>query len=225
MGYNHLVKGRLSRDLSLQGRLIVNATFVAALGVFLSLPAIAAPISAIAPDAAETLPAGPSGFATAQETPFDPPPEPSILPRPQSAGADELATVPSVGGLFHSRELELSITDEKDNVSLDPGVCVYPDYYLRVLSGGADDCAVVKPGEVEWSVFMLPVLALSGWMLLILAVTGLYQLYGRWRLRRWLRRSGLRYAKGSAVNPRRSPPRRTTRSRSRTGHRSRRYAG
>jgi hypothetical protein len=136
-----------------------------------------------------------------------------------------LSSTPSVEGLFRSREFELSITEEEYKRHSSPAPCVSSESILRRLAGGAEDCPAIRPGIVESEFFNLPVLAICGWGLVVLAVAGLYRLYGIWRVRRWLRRMRAQGFVPSAVTARRLPGRRARRSSSRSKSRPRRYAG
>src|SRR5207244_11474862 len=106
--------------------------------------------------------------------------------RDAEALAGDVAVTEPLGGLFDSRPLELSPSDESYKIYSAPGACVYPDSYLRRLAGGPDDCQVIQPDDDESGVLALPFLAVSGWAMVILAVAGLHHFYGNWRVRRRL---------------------------------------
>jgi hypothetical protein len=90
---------------------------------------------------------------------------------------------------FGSREFELDLMDNS-KPSSEPDSCAYPDgySYLRTLTGGEDKCGVVEPDAFTSQIFRLPFLALTAWVLAILAAAGGHYLFGDWRSRRWLRR-------------------------------------
>jgi hypothetical protein len=221
--------------------LAVNVILAAAAATILCLQTVsAAPISAIDPHSGETVCGDPPPLTVSyllekktirSDSPID---LPSVhisaegtlysIEATGSRGAglffDHFSTIASVSGLFDSGQFELNVSDDKHKYSAST-TCVYPDSYLRTLDGGEDDCGVVNPDESE--VFTLPFLAILGWGLVIVTVTGLYNLCGNWRVRRWLRRVG---AQGVGGAKRRGVARGTARrSSSRNGPRSRRYAG
>jgi hypothetical protein len=80
--------------------------------------------------------------------------------------------------------------DDNSKPSSELDSCVYPDSYsyLRTLTGGEDKCGVVEPDAFTSQIFGLPFLALTAWVLAILAAAGAYYFFGDWRSRRWLRR-------------------------------------
>jgi hypothetical protein len=165
-------------------------------------------------------------------------PRPSPVPSLGPASGTELVTlVPTdlpaimsaeltVGGAltlapannwFDSREFEFSAADHNPTAFSDAGGCVYPDSYLRSLGGGPDECRVLLPGDDRSAIVTLPFLAASGWVLAICGIAGLRRAYGKWRIRRWVRRL---HALGLVFL---SADSRSLNSRGRS--RSRRYAG
>src|SRR5262249_10839720 len=130
--------------------------------------------------------------------------------------------------LFDTREFELNLADDKHRLYPDPPNCVFPDSYLRLLSGGRDDCNTINPGEEDSEILTLPFLALLGWTLVILAVAASHRFYGYWQMRQSLGRVAPRVVAIGAADPRVMTRRRLKRSSSRgrsPRHRRRRYAG
>jgi hypothetical protein len=222
-------------------RLAVNLMLAAVVETILCLQtAGAAPIPALDPHSGESVYGGPPSFTASSllEKKTIPPDPPSDVASAHIAAegtlysieatgrrgaglfSDHVPTIASVSGLFDSKEFELNVADDKRKYSASTR-CVYPDSYLRTRGGGEDDCGVVNPDESE--VLTLPFLAILGWGLVIVTVTGLYNVCGNWRVRRWLRRVG---AQGVSAARQRGVARRTARrSSSRSKPRSRRYAG
>jgi len=128
-------------------------------------------------------------------------------------------------GLFAAREFEPSISDDNHKMYSGPDRCAYPDSYLRTLDGTKDECWVAKPGMVEREFLTLPFFALSAWGLIILTIASLPRLYGRWRVRRWLRRVGAQGVGRSAASSRGVAAHTRRRSSSRRKARPRSYAG
>jgi hypothetical protein len=85
---------------------------------------------------------------------------------------------------FGSRDFELHVTAEKSKPNSDPDTCVYPDSYLRTPHRGEDGCGVVEPDVFASQIFGLPFLALTAWVLAILAAAGSSYFLGDWRSRR-----------------------------------------
>jgi hypothetical protein len=124
-----------------------------------------------------------------------------------AASIDVTPQTDSLGGWFDERELKLGAAgDDKSDMFVDPTACIYPEAYLRSLAGGRYDCGVLKPGKDETETLTLPLLALSGWMLVICAVAALHHFHRNWRVRSWLRRMEAQGLVPSAT--RRSPHRR-----------------
>jgi hypothetical protein len=127
---------------------------------------------------------------------------------------------------FVSREFELDLMDDNSRPISELDSCVYSDSYsyLRTLTGGEDKCGVVEPDAFTSQTFGLPFLALTTWVLAILAAAGAYSFFGGRRSRRWLR--GLRtqgilpQTARRHLHSRGTPP-----SSSRRRTRSRSYAG
>ena len=182
----------------------------------------AAPVSAGEPNPVELTAEAPS------ETAY-PGLEGQASPNPVQRDAESftagVSSTPSVEGLFRSREFELSITEEEYKRHSPAVSCINSESILRRLAGGAEDCPAIKPGIEESEFFNLPVLAILGWGLVVLAVAGLYRLYGLWRVRWWLRRMSAQGFVPSTVMARRVPGRRARRSSPRSRSRPRRYAG
>jgi hypothetical protein len=204
-------------------RSAINAVVIVALQAVPCLAtADAAPVPAMDPHAAELSAQAPVVIA-----------DPTIRIRTEdpiaggSTGAlvREIPAAPSVEGLFHLREFELSVSEEEYKRHSRAVSCIDRDNVLRRLAGGAEDCRAIKPGPDELEIFTLPFLAISGWALVVLVVAGLYRFYGHWRVWRWLRRMRAQGLMPIAPNPRGVPERRSRRSNSRGKSRSRRYAG
>jgi hypothetical protein len=207
--------------------LVISAVLGAALGTLFCMPtAGAAPVSAGAANPIELTAEAPAETsdpgleAQASRKRAGNPVERDA--EPFTAG---LWSTPPIEGLFRSREFELSISEEEYKRHSPAVSCVNSESILRRLAGGAEDCPAIKPGIEESEFFNLPVLAIFGWGLVVLAVAGLYRLYGLWRVRRWLRRMRAQGFVPSAVAVRRVPGRRVRRSGSRSRSRPRRYAG
>jgi hypothetical protein len=128
---------------------------------------------------------------------------------------------------FDSREFELDVIDDKSKPSSEPDTCVYRDSYsyLRTLSGGEGECGVVEPDAFTSRIFGLPFLALTAWILAILAAAGSYYFFGGWRSRRWLRRLRAQGILPKTARRRHLHSRGTSPSSSRRRTRSRSYAG
>jgi hypothetical protein len=131
----------------------------------------------------------------------------------------------AVGYVFQSREFELNVLDDKYKPFSAPGSCLYPGTALRGFGESAEDCQFIKPGKEESDFFNLTFFAISGWVLVILAIVGLHYFYSYWRVRWWLRRMRAAGLVSRTANRRRSAQRRATRSGSQAAPRRRRYAG
>jgi hypothetical protein len=128
---------------------------------------------------------------------------------------------------FDTWEFELDVADDKSRPNSEADACVYPDGYgyLRTLTGGEDKCGVVEPDAFTSQIFGLPFLALTAWVLAILAAAGTYYFFGDRRSRRWLRRLRTQGMLPKAARRRRLHSRGTPPSSSRRRARSRSYAG
>jgi hypothetical protein len=199
-------------------RLAISAVVAAALQTVLCVPMVsAAPVWLTDLRPAE-LP------AEARPNPPVPLAEDTIATRRTDPLVNDTPAAPSVDGLFHSREFELSVTEDEYKRYSRPASCITPDSLLRRLVGAVDDCPAIKPGAEESEAFSLPFLAICGWALVVLAVAGLYRFYGVWRVWRWLRRMRAQGFVPSITNPRRVAARRARRANSRGKPRPRRYA-
>jgi len=187
----------------------------------------AGPVSKLEPNPAELLSeasphaAGPASHYSGNAVPAEYPPYDRLAELP----VQDIPAVRAPGDLFESRELELNVLDDKYKSPFVLGSCLYPDTALRGFGESAEDCRFIKPGEGTSSFFNLPLLAISGWALIILGIAGLHYFYGYWRVWRWLRR-----LRAAGLVPRTAKPRRPTergarRSSSRARTRRRRYAG
>jgi hypothetical protein len=203
-------------------RLVVIAVLAAGLSGVLSAPTADPAAALIVEGQPANLIVPPSPFARAEPRPAQPH---SIDPAATGGAADPASQADSIGSWFDETVLKLSATDDKFDVFVDPGACVYPDSFLRILAGGRDNCSFLKPGTDESEVLTLPFLALSGWAFLISGVAALHYFHRNWRVRRWLRRMQAQGLAPSAASPRRSPQHRERRSSRRDRASSRRYAG
>jgi hypothetical protein len=209
-------------------RLAISAVVAVALEAVLCMPtAGAAPVSMTDAHSAELSAEAPPNSADPRRA------SPTTRSREEDSTAvrgaepfvSDIPATPSVDGLFHSREFELSVTEDDYERYSPRASCVNPDSFLRRLAGGADDCPAIKPGTDESEVFSLPFLAICGWALVVLAVAGLHRFYGVWRVRRWLRRMRAQGLVPSAAALRRVAARRARRARSHGQPQPRRYAG
>lgn len=209
-------------------RLGISAVVVVTLQIALCMPIVsAAPVSPTDSYPAELSAEAPSNSTI---TPLDDPTarprvEHTIAGRRAEPFVNDVPAAPSVDGLFHSKEFELSVTEEDYKRYSRPASCMNPDSLLRRLVGGADDCPAIKPGAEESEVFSLPFLAICGWALVVLAIAGLYRFYGIWRVWRWLRRMRAQGLVPSAATLRRFAARRARRASERGKPQPRRYAG
>jgi hypothetical protein len=204
-------------------RLVIIAVLAAALPVVLSMQ-IAGPGAAPLVEAqpAEFL-LGPPPIAGAEARAA----KPHTIDPAAAAGAIE-ATGESdpIAGWFDRQELKLSAAgDDKSEMFVDPTACVYPDAFLRSLAGGRDDCGLLRPGIDASEILTLPFLALSGWVVVVCGIAGLYYFHRNWRLWRWLRSMRAQGLAPIATNWRRPPQRRHRRSSRHGRTASRRYAG
>ena len=202
-------------------------SFAAALQIdVLAAAAEAAPVSKLVPDSAQLPSEAGTRSADPAATNSDNPGDPGYaVDRFAAPSVDDFPVIRAVGDVFHSREFELDVLDDRYKPFSGPGSCLYPGTTVRGFGESAEDCRFIKPGKEESDFFNLTLLALSGWVFVILAIAGLQYFYGYWRVRRWLRRMRAAGLIPKTVNLRRSVERGARRSSSRRASRPRKYAG
>jgi hypothetical protein len=226
-------------------RLAVNLMLAAAVETILCLQTVsAAPISAIDPHSGEPAQGGPPSCTAGsllekKTTPPDPLidvpgahiPDAGTLYSVEATGwpgaglfFDHSPTIASESSLFDSREFEPNVADDNHKYWAS-AICVFPDSYLRARGEDDDDCKVVKPDADASEVLTLPFLAILGWGLVIVTVAGSYNVFGNWRVRRWVRRVAAQGVEVGAAKQRGVARGTDRRSSSRSKPRSRRYAG
>jgi hypothetical protein len=211
-----------ARSLQLIGLVYSAITAIAATALSLQIVS-AAPVSTIDPQSADLVaPASYSSEASSaveNSTPAVESPKQSEIAPP----SEELLPTGSVAGWFAGGGTELGFSDDKSALQIDPAACLYLDSYLRSARGERDDCRILTPGD-DSKILTLPYLALSAWVLVVIAAAGVYHLYRRYRVRRWLHQLRGRGLAPPVASRRVQVARRSRRLRSRGRSRGRSYA-
>jgi hypothetical protein len=203
---------------------LVYGAIAAIAATVLSLQApSAAPVSTIDPQSADRVAAAPYSSQAFSGVESSPPAVESLKQFEIVPPREEFLPAGSVAGWFAGGGTEFGFSGDKSALQIDPAACLYLDSYLHSARGERDDCRILTPGD-DSKILTLHYLALSAWVLVVIAAAGVYHLYRRYRVRRWLHQLRGRGLAPPVASRRVQVARRSRRLRSRGRSRSRSYA-
>ena len=203
---------------------MVYSAIAAIAATVLSLQApSAAPVSTIDPQSADLVAAAPYSSQAFSAVESLTPAVESLKQFEIVPPGEELLQARSVAGWFAGGGTEFGFSGDKSALQIDPAACLYLDSYLHSARGERDDCRILTPGD-DSKILTLLYLALSAWVLVVIAAAGVYHLYRRYRVRRWLHQLRGRGLAPPVASRRVQVARRSRRLRSRGRSRRRSYA-